>query len=242
MKVFVVSLGPGGYDQMTPRAMEALEQSDLIIGYDTYVDLIRDRFSHKQLVTTPMTKEVERCRLALEEGKSKTVSLVSSGDAGVYGMAGVLLEVAEEYPEVEIEIISGITAACSAAAVLGAPLTHDFAVISLSDLLTPWEKIAARLEMAAQADFVICLYNPASKKRYDYLEKACHIISAYRLPSTPAGWVKNIGRPGETHYTGTLAELAGQKVDMFTTVIIGNSQTRFVKDRMVTPRGYRELK
>lgn len=242
MKIFVVGLGPGGWAEMTPRALAALEQSDVIFGYDTYIDLIRSRFAHKTLKATPMTKEIDRCRQTLAEAaRGRTVALISSGDAGVYGMAGALLEVAGENPEVEVEIVPGITAACSAAAALGAPLTHDFAVISLSDLLTPWEKIVNRLECAAKGDFVICLYNPSSKKRKDYLQKACRIIAPYKSPSTPAGWVKNSGRPREERYVGTLAELENEEVDMFTTVIIGNSQTRLIQGRMVTPRGYREL-
>ncbi len=243
MKIFVVGLGPGGWNEMTPRAAAALEQSDVIFGYSTYIDLIREQFAHKRLETTPMTKEVERCRQTLAEAqKGQTVALVSSGDAGVYGMAGVLMEVAKDSPEVEIEVVPGITAACSAAAVLGAPLTHDFCLVSLSDLLTPWETIERRLQCAAQGDFVICLYNPSSRQRHNYLKKACYIIGQYKRSDTPSGWVRNAGRPGETHYIGTLAEMAEQEVDMFTTVLIGNDQTFVMNGRLVTPRGYRELK
>jgi len=239
MKIYVVGLGPGGAEQITPRAMDVLNKCQVITGYTVYIDLIRDLFPEKQLLATPMKKEAERCRLALEKAlEGNCVAMVSSGDAGVYGMAGIMYETARDYPQIEIEVIPGITAACSGAAVLGAPLTHDFAVISLSDLLTPWEKIEARLEGAAQADFVICLYNPASKKRADYLEKACKIILRHQKADVPAGIVKNIGRRDEQYQLMTLDELVSQKVDMFTTVFIGNSETKMINNKMVTPRGY----
>ena len=239
MKIYVVGLGPGGFDQITPRAMSALEDSDVITGYDVYIDLIRDKFAHKNLLSTPMKKEVDRCHLAFEQAtQGKTVAMVCSGDAGVYGMAGLMFEVAEQYEPIEIEIVSGITAACSGAAVLGAPLIHDFAVISLSDLLTPWELIEKRLDCAAMADFVICLYNPSSKKRYDYLSKACEIIARHRSLETITGIVKNIGRDGEESQIMTLGELKDTQVDMFTTVYIGNSNTKIITNKMVTPRGY----
>lgn len=240
MKIYVVGLGPGGLDQMTGRAAQVLEESQVIAGYDVYIDLIREAYSHKKLLSTPMKKEVDRCHLALSEAvKGQTVSMVCSGDAGVYGMAGLMYEVAQEYEPVEIEVVPGITAACSGAAVLGAPLIHDFAVISLSDLLTPWERIEKRLDCAADADFVICLYNPSSKKRHDYLQKACDIILKHREPGTVAGYVKNIGREGEAGTVLTLAELRDTQVDMFTTVYIGNSMTKNIGGKMVTPRGYR---
>ena len=165
--------------------------------------------------------------------------MVCSGDAGIYGMAGLICEIGKDYPEIGIEVVPGITAASGGAAVLGAPLMHDFAVISLSDLLTPWELIEKRLDAAAEADFVICLYNPSSKKRSDYLEKACRIIMEHQSPDTVCGYVKNIGREGQTSQLLTLKELAVTKVDMFTTVYIGNSQTKVINGKMVTPRGYR---
>ena len=240
MKIYVVGLGPGGMDQMTGRAEAVLEESQVIAGYDVYIDLIRERFGHKKLLSTPMKKEVDRCHLALSEAvKGQTVSMVCSGDAGVYGMAGLMYEVAQEYEPVEIEVVPGITAACSGAAVLGAPLIHDFSVISLSDLLTPWERIEKRLDCAAEADFVICLYNPSSKKRHDYLQKACDIVMRHRGPDTVAGFVKNIGREGQSGTVLTLAQLRDTAVDMFTTVYIGNSQTKNIGGKMVTPRGYR---
>lgn len=240
MKIFVVGLGPGEQNQMTSMAMEALEQSQVIIGYTVYIDLIKDKFGHKKIMSTPMKKEVDRCKMVLDEAlKGQTVSLVCSGDAGVYGMAGLMYEVAKEHEEVEIEIVPGITAASSGAAVLGAPLIHDFAVISLSDLLTPYELIEKRLECAAAGDFVICLYNPSSKKRHDYLKKACDTILAYKSKYTVCGYVKNIGREGQIAKVVTLEELRDIEVDMFTTVFIGNSQTKNINGKMVTPRGYR---
>lgn len=240
MKIYVVGLGPGEWNQMTQRAIDALGDSDVITGYDVYVDLIRDRFQHKTLITTPMKKEAERCHIAIREAlKGQTVAMVCSGDAGVYGMAGLMYEVAQQYEPVEIEVVPGITAACSGAAVLGAPLIHDFAVISLSDLLTPWELIEKRIECAAMADFVICFYNPSSIKRKDYLEKACDIVLKHRGPETMCGYAKNIGRDGETGTVLTLGELKETQVDMFTTVFLGNSQTKEIGGKLVTPRGYR---
>lgn len=240
MKLYVVGLGPGSENQITPRALEALNDSDVIAGYSVYVDMIKTQFENKEFLVTQMKKEVQRCELAvLEALKGKTVSMVCSGDAGVYGMAGLICEIAEPYPDLEIEVVPGITAACAGASVLGAPLIHDFAVISLSDLLTPWELIEKRLNAAAEADFVISLYNPSSKKRYDYLQKACDIILKHRSKDNICGYVRNIGREGEVGYICTLEELRDIKVDMFTTVFIGNSNTKKLNGRMVTPRGYK---
>lgn len=239
-KIFVVGLGPGGVEQMTKRAYEALQKCDVIAGYNVYVNLIKDDFAGKEFLSNGMRKEVDRCKLALDEAlKGKTVAMISSGDAGVYGMAGIMCQVAEGHPEVEIEVVPGITAACSGAAVLGAPLISDFCLISLSDLLTPWEKIEKRLDCASQADFCICLYNPSSFKRHDYLQKACDIMLKNQPGTSPAGIVRNIGREGEEYELTTLAELRDKKVDMFSTVIIGNTQTQIINGRMVTPRGYR---
>ncbi len=239
-KIYVVGIGPGAYDQMTGKAISALQESDVIIGYTVYVDLVKDHFADKEFLTTPMKKEVDRCVLAFEEAKKgKTVSMICSGDAGVYGMAGLMYEVGEDYPDVELEILPGVTAATGGAAVLGAPLIHDFCLISLSDLLTPWEKIEARLLGASQADFVICLYNPSSRKRHDYLKKACDLMMRYKAPETVCGIVANIAREGEMSQVMTLKELRDTQVDMFTTVFIGNSQTKEINGKMVTPRGYR---
>lgn len=241
-KIYVVGIGPGAYDQMTGKAIRALKESDVIIGYTVYVDLVKEYFSEKEFLTTPMKKEVDRCVLAFEEAeKGKVVSMICSGDAGVYGMAGLMYEVGEKYPQVELEIIPGVTAATGGAAVLGAPLIHDFCLISLSDLLTPWEKIENRLLCAAKADFVICLYNPSSKKRHDYLQKACDLVMKYQSPDTVCGIVGHIAREGEVSRVMTLKELRDTQVDMFTTVFIGNSQTKELHGKMVTPRGYRNV-
>ncbi|MGN0321719.1 MAG: precorrin-3B C(17)-methyltransferase [Oliverpabstia sp.] len=241
-KLYVVGIGPGEYEQMTLKAIHALEKSDVIIGYTVYVDLVKEHFPSKEFMTTPMKKEVDRCVLAFEEAqKGKTVSMICSGDAGVYGMSGLMYEVGVNYPEVELEVIPGVTAATGGAAVLGAPLIHDFCLISLSDLLTPWEKIEARLLGASQADFVICLYNPSSKKRHDYLQKACDLMMQYKSEDTVCGIVSQIGREGESYQVMTLKELRDTQVDMFTTVWVGNSQTKVVSGKMVTPRGYRNV-
>lgn len=239
-KIYVVGIGPGEYEQMTLKAIHALENSDVIIGYTVYVDLVRDHFPGKEFMTTPMKKEVDRCVIAFEEAqKGKTVSMICSGDAGVYGMAGLMYEVGVRYPDVELEIIPGVTAALGGGAVLGAPLIHDFCLISLSDLLTPWEKIEKRLLAASEADLSICLYNPSSKKRHDYLMKACDLMMQYKSPETVCGIVGNIAREGEFSRVMTLKELRDTQVDMFTTVFVGNSQTKEINGKMVTPRGYK---
>ena len=238
-KVTVIGLGPGGGADLTGRARAALEGCDLIVGYTAYIELVKPDFPEKEVLSTGMRREVDRCRAAVEAALTgKDVAVVCSGDSGVYGMAGLVYEVAQEYDPIEIEVIPGITAACGGAAVLGAPLTHDFAVISLSDLLTPWEKIEKRLTAAAQADFVICLYNPSSRNRPDYLQRACDILLRDKDPNTVCGTVRNIGREGEEGKLLTLTQLRDTQVDMFTTVFIGNSQTKVLGGKMVTPRGY----
>ena len=239
-KIYVVGIGPGEYEQMTLKAIHALENSDVIIGYTVYVDLVRDHFPGKEFMTTPMKKEVDRCVIAFEEAqKGKTVSMICSGDAGVYGMAGLMYEVGVRYRNVELEVIPGVTAALGGGAVLGAPLIHDFCLISLSDLLTPWEKIEKRLLAASEADLSICLYNPSSKKRHDYLMKACDLMMQYKSSETVCGIVGNIAREGEFSRVMTLKELRDTQVDMFTTVFVGNSQTKEINGKMVTPRGYK---
>ena len=241
-KIYVTGLGPGAADQMTIRARKVLEKCPVIIGYTVYIDLIREEFPDKTFLSTPMRKETDRCRMAFAEAqKGQDVAMVCSGDAGVYGMAGLICEVGKDYPDVGIEIVPGITAASGGAAVLGAPLMHDFAVISLSDLLTPWEKIERRVRAAAEADFVICIYNPSSKKRADYLKKACEMILEFRRPETVCGIVRNIGRDGESYEIMSLEKLRDTQVDMFTTVFIGNSNTMELNGRMVTPRGYKDV-
>ena len=241
-KLYVIGIGPGEYEQMTLKAIHAMEKSEVIIGYTVYVDLVKEHFPGKEFLTTPMKKEVDRCVMAFEEAKKgKVVSMICSGDAGVYGMSGLMYEVCVNYPEVELEIIPGVTAATGGAAVLGAPLIHDFCLISLSDLLTPWEKIEARLLAAAEADFVVCLYNPSSRKRSDYLQKACDLMMQYKSPETVCGIVSYIGRDGEHYEVMDLNTLRDTKVDMFTTVWVGNSQTKEINGKMVTPRGYRNV-
>ncbi len=238
-KLYVIGIGPGEYEQMTIKAVKAMEMSDTIIGYTVYVDLVKEHFPDKKFMTTPMKREVERCIQAFEEaGTGRTVSMICSGDAGVYGMSGLILELGAKYPGTKVELIPGVTAALAGGSVLGAPLMHDFAVISLSDLLTPWEKIEKRLECAASADLAICLYNPSSKKRSDYLQKACDIILKFAGEDTVCGIVANIGREGEEGRILSLRELRDTPVDMFTTVFIGNSQTKKIDGYMVTPRGY----
>ena len=241
-KIYVVGIGPGAYEQMTGKAIRALQDSDIIVGYTVYVDLVKEHFAGKEFLTTPMKKEVDRCILAFEKAmEGKTVSMICSGDAGVYGLAGLMYEVGVNYPQVELEIIPGVTAALGGAAVLGAPLIHDFCLISLSDLLTPWEKIEKRLLAAAEADFAVCLYNPSSKKRHDYLQKACDLMLTYRSPDTVCGIVSQIARDGEAYRVMSLSKLRDTQVDMFTTVFIGNSQTKEIKGKMVTPRGYKNV-
>lgn len=240
MRVTVVGLGPGAGRDLTGRAREALERADLIVGYTAYIALIREDFPEKEMMSTGMRREVDRCRAAVEAAASgRDVAMVCSGDSGIYGMAGLIYEVAQEYPPIDIEVVPGITAACGGAAVLGAPLTHDFAVVSLSDLLTPWDKIALRLECAAKGDFVLCLYNPASHSRPDHLKRACDILmAAGKSPDTICGYVQNIGREGEQGTITTLGALRDTQVDMFTTVFIGSTQTKLLGGKMVTPRGY----
>ena len=241
-KLFVVGIGPGNFENMTIRADEALKKAELIIGYQVYVELVRGRYPEKEFFTTPMTREAERCRIALDEAKKgKTVALVCSGDSGIYGMAGLVLELRGEQTAPEIEVIPGLTAAASGAALLGAPLTHDFAVISLSDRLTEWSLIEKRLAAAAEADLSIVLYNPASRGRPDHLRKACGILMKILPAERICAVARNIGREGEERFFMTVSELADFPADMFCTVFIGNSSTRMINGNMVTPRGYREV-
>ncbi len=239
--IYIVGMGPGSRMQMTAEAVQALSDSDVIVGYTTYIHLLQKDFPNKTFMDTPMRKEIERCRLAFQlAAEGKRVSIVSSGDSGVYGMAAPMFSLLPEYPDTELAVIPGITAAMSGAAVLGAPINHDFAVISLSDLLTPWEMIEKRLQAAVLGDFAIVLYNPASHKRRDYLQRACDILLAAGAASTRAcGYVENIGRPGTSSRVCTLAELREIQVNMFTTVFIGNSQSFLREGRLITQRGYR---
>ena len=239
--VYVVGLGPGEPFYMTQQAANTLESVDAICGYKVYLDLIHDEFPCEEYYATGMTQEIDRCRWALEKAcTGKRVALVCSGDAGVYGMASPLLELAPDYPDVAVEVVPGLTAALSGGAVLGAPLAHDFCVISLSDRLTPWEVIEKRLKAAAVGDFCVALYNPSSKGRPDYLARAVRILLENgKMPETVCGLVRNIGRAGQESRILTLVELENTPVDMFTTVYIGNAATKKLSGRMVTPRGYR---
>lgn len=239
-KLYVIGLGPGGAYGMTAAARAALEEAEVICGYTVYLDLIAPLTPGKELRSTPMTRELDRCAMALElAGEGRTTALVCSGDAGVYGMASPVLELAAAYPAVEVEVVPGVTAALAGAAVLGAPLGHDFCTVSLSDLLTPWELIEKRLCCAAEGDFVLCLYNPASHSRPDHLKRACRILlEAGKAPETVCGYVRNIGREGESAALTTLGALGEIPADMFTTVFIGSSRTKVICGRMVTPRGY----
>ena len=235
----IVGIGPGNVTMMTEEAAAAVKGSDTIVGYPVYLKLIEELTDGKKLISTPMKREVERCRMAFEEAeKGNTVAVVSSGDAGVYGMASLMYELLPEYPGVQLNVVAGITAANSGAAVLGAPLSGDFAVISMSDLLTPFEVIEKRLRLAAEADMVIVLYNPASHKRKDYLKKACDLISDVIPPDRACGYVKNIGREGQNAVVTTFDKLSSADVDMFTTVYIGNSMSYINDGRMITRRGY----
>ena len=238
--VSVVGIGPGNELYLSISAKETLEDSDLIVGYSKYVELVKEYLPDKEYLSTGMTKEVDRCKKALEKAdEGNSVAVVCSGDAGVYGMAGLVYELSVDYPDVEIYIVPGISAVLSGSAVLGAPIGHDFAVISLSDLLTPWELIEKRLALAGEGDFCICLYNPSSHKRKDYLKKACEILLKYKDEDTICGYVRNIGRDGEEYHITNLLELRDTEVDMFTTVFIGNANTKIIDNKMVTPRGYK---
>lgn len=238
-KIYIIGMGPGKEEMMTGEAIQALDNSDVIIGYTVYVKLLGERFEGKEMLTTSMRQETERCRLCFEEAaKGKQVALICSGDAGIYGLASLMYEIGKEYPETELIVIPGITAANSGAAVLGAPLNHDFCVISLSDLLTPWEKIEKRLIAAAEGDFAIAIYNPSSHKRKDYLMRACDILLRVIEEERPCGFVENIGREGTRAVTCTLKELRETQVNMFTTVFIGNSGSELVNGKLITKRGY----
>lgn len=263
MALKIVGTGPGRIDEMTARAGRAIKEADIIVGYTLYNELLQKEFPDKEYYATPMRHETERCRYALEKAAqgAETV-LVCSGDSGVYGMASLVFELAEQMygrsGEVscgrsdgkdseknnkicpEIDVIPGITAALSGGARLGSPLSNDFAVVSLSDLLTPWDVIEKRLRGAADGDFVIALYNPGSKKRRGHLKKACDIVMERRSAETPCGIVHNIGREGEHVDIMTLGELRNVQADMFMTVFIGNSKTRVIGGKLVTPRGYVE--
>ncbi len=239
-KLTIAGIGPGDRDNMTIAVDKALRAADVIVGYTVYADLIKADYPGKEFLTTAMTKEAERCRMALDLAtQGKNVVLVCSGDSGIYGMAALVYELRGESEIPEICILPGITAACSGGALLGAPLTHDFTVISLSDRLTDWETIVKRLEHAALADFGIVLYNPMSKGRPDHLQKACDILLRILPANRPCGIAHAIGREGQSTKILTLGELREAQLDMFSTVFIGNADTRVIAGKLVTPRGYR---
>lgn len=236
-KLYVVGLGPGGRESMTLSAIEAINNSQVIVGYKFYVDLIKDMLEGKEVISTGMRREIERCRLAIEKVKEGFVtSIISTGDAGLYGMAGPILELAED---IDVEIIAGVTSCFAAAAELGAPIMHDFCSISFSDLLTPWEVIEQRLECAGAADFIVALYNPRSRGRSMNLKKAVDILLKHKKPDTPVGIVKNAGREGNQKVITTLSNIDYEFVDMTTVLIIGSSSTYIKGDKMITPRGYK---
>ena len=239
--IYIVGIGPGDVKKMTVEAYETIYAADVIIGYGTYVELVKKSFPEKSFLVTPMTKEVERCRMAYEEAlrdPDKTVAVISSGDAGVYGMASIMYELSCEYPEVEVKVIPGVTAAISGSALLGSPIANDFAVISMSDRLTPFEVIEKRLIAAASADFGIVIYNPESHGRAGYLKKACDIIAPFINPDRPCGITQNIARVDENCRILEFRELQNTSVDMFTTVFIPCSNTVVINNKLVTKRGY----
>ena len=237
--VTVIGIGPGRSGMMTAEAEQVLSECDVIIGYRTYTDLVRDRFPEKPVLTTPMRQEEARCRIAMEEAaRGKRAAFVCSGDPGVYGLAGLMLELSAEYPGTEVRVLPGITAALSGAALLGAPLTNDFSVVSLSNLLTPEALIRKRLRSAAEADSVLVLYNPSSAKRARFFQEACSLLLTVLPPDRICGIARNIGRQGEKAEICTLSELPDREIDMFCTVFVGNSATRNLNGKMITPRGY----
>jgi precorrin-3B C17-methyltransferase len=240
--LFLVGIGPGGHKDMTAHCIAVLRNCDVVVGYQRYIDLVKPFITGKEVISSGMAQEVERCSKAIEVArKGKTVALISSGDPGVYGMAGLALELINKkrlYDTLEVEIVPGVPAVHAAAARLGAPLMNDYAVISLSDLLTPWEVIVKRLTHAAQADFVICLYNPRSRSRTDQIREAQKLLLRFRKPDTPVGIARNVSRKGESITLTTLGKMLRYKIDMLTLIIVGNSTTVVRHNRMITPRGY----
>ena len=235
-KLYVVGIGPGGKEHLTLKALEVLKSCDVVVGYRFYLDLLQELLEGKTTISSGMTGEIERCRQAIEQVKlGHDTCIVSTGDAGLYGMAGPVLELADG---IDVEIVPGVSAVFAAAAEIGAPLMHDLCIISLSDLLTPWELIKTRLEMAGRGDFVIALYNPKSKGRAQHIERAIALLAPYKEPETPVALVKNAGRPGAERKLLTLATINYEFIDMKTLVIIGNRTTRVQGGKMITPRGY----
>lgn len=234
-KLYVVGIGPGGLDYMTLKAVKAIEESEIIVGYTKYIEFINPLIKDKTVVSTGMRGEVERCKQALELAKDKVVSIVSTGDAGIYGMAGLILEMKKDE---DVEVIPGVTASSAAASIVGAPLMHDNCNISLSDLMTPYELIKKRVNLAAEGDFIISLYNPKSHGRPLYLKECMEIVRKHRQGNTPVAVVKNALRDGEKSTIFTLETFDDSEVDMFSIVIIGNSKSYIKDGQFITPRGY----
>lgn len=239
-RLTVIGFGPGGYEDMTNRAVKAIEEAEIIVGYTTYVELLKKIFPDKEYLATPMMQEIKRCRMAVELAQQyDRTAVISSGDSGIYGMAGIVMEVAQQMQaDIEIKVVPGITAASAAAAILGAPLMHDFSVISLSDLMTPLDLIMKRIDCAGISDMIVCLYNPKSRKRTAYVEQAADILMKYRSPDTPVGVVRHAGREEESFFLTTLGRIKEAPLDMFCVVLIGNSATYVMNGKMITPRGY----
>lgn len=238
--IYVIGIGPGCRDLMTQEAISAMEDAEVIVGYKTYIKLVEDFIKDKEVVQNGMRKEVDRCQDAIDIAKTgKKVAVISSGDAGIYGMAGLILElITKQELDIPVKVVPGVTASIGAAAVLGAPIMHDFCHISLSDLMTPWEVIEKRVRLAAEADFVICLYNPRSKGRSEHLANAFKIMGEFKDGSTPVGIVKDVGREDQEKFICTFDTMDFERVDMTTMVIIGNKSTYIHDDLMITPRGY----
>ncbi|MBF0540892.1 MAG: precorrin-3B C(17)-methyltransferase [Nitrospirae bacterium] len=244
-KLYIVGIGPGGLSHITPAAVSAINQSNVIVGYSTYIKLIEELIEsqgttpQKEIIDTGMTKEIERCTLAIQRAiAGNIVSIICSGDPGIYAMAGLVFQLLKIYPKISVEVIPGVPALSAAASRLGAPLMNDFASISLSDRLTPWEMIEKRVHAVSSSDFVIVFYNPKSKGRKDHLKNAVNIILKYRDPITPVGIVKSATRINEKVIVTTLDNIPYDEVDMQTIVIVGNSKTLNIDGLIVTPRGY----
>jgi len=235
-KLYVIGIGPGGLEHMTLKAKKAIEESNIVVGYNKYIDMIKPLVEGKELFSNGMRGEEARCRKALELSKeNNTVALISTGDSGIYGMAGLILQMQEDE---SVEVIPGITASSAAGAVIGAPLMHDNCNISLSDLMTPYDLIKKRVRNAADADMIISLYNPRSKGRPHYLREAIEIIKEYRELNTPVAVVRHALRDGQDYKLFTLENFDEEVVDMFSIVIVGNSQSFIKNGKFITPRGY----
>lgn len=239
-KIYIVGIGPGNLDDMSKRAYDTLKNSDVIIGYSVYIDLIKDEFKDKEIISSGMKKEIERCKECVEIYKQgKSVALISSGDSGIYGMAGPMLEILSS-ENIPVEVIPGITSSIAGAALAGAPIMHDSATISLSDLMTDWNVIEKRIHCCSDSDLIISIYNPKSKGRDWQIKKAQEIMLKYKKHDTPVAILKNIGRIGESYTSSTLKDFLDLDIDMFTMLIIGNSKTYVdSQGKMITPRGYK---